>query len=105
MDQITPIELAARLAEKDKLFLLDVREPHEVQEVAIKGIRNIPLGELAERTAEVPRDKLVVTICRSGGRSGRAAEFLVEGGWKVVNLDGGMLAWQDAQQYSIRSVA
>lgn len=105
MEQITPIELAARLAEEDKLFLLDVREPHEVQEVSIQGIHNIPLGELAERSAEVPSDKLVVTVCRSGGRSSKAAEFLAQYGWNVVNLDGGMLAWQDAQQYSVRSVA
>lgn len=103
MNQLSVFDLATMIDEGSDLFLLDVREPHEVREASIPGSYNIPLGELDARKDEVPTDVPVVTMCRSGGRSARAAALLEQAGWKVSNLDGGMLAWQDAHSGAVTS--
>lgn len=73
--------------------LVDVREPDEVAAVTLPDTRNIPLGELASRIDELDRSRRVVLLCRSGARSGRAAEYLASQGFvDVVNLSGGMMA-------------
>jgi rhodanese-related sulfurtransferase len=74
-------------------LLLDVRELHEYGSGRAAGARHIPLAEIPDHLAELPRDRTIVCICRSGGRSSRAATFLYEQGFNVVNLEGGMLAW------------
>jgi len=74
--------------------VIDVREPAEFAQGSVPGARNIPLGELASRLADVPRDATIACLCRSGARSGRAQEFLSEHGYDAVNLTGGMLAWR-----------
>lgn len=72
--------------------LVDVREPSEVAEGSLPGAVNIPLGDLPARIGELDPDRRVVLLCRSGGRSGQAAEFLSASGFgDVVNLAGGML--------------
>jgi rhodanese-related sulfurtransferase len=76
------------------LFLLDVREPEEWGAGHIAGAVHIPMGELVERLAEVPRERDVVAVCRSGNRSAAVTAYLVRSGWKARNLSGGMLAWQ-----------
>ncbi len=77
--------------------LIDVREPDEVAGGTLPGAVNIPLGDLPGRVGELDPSKRVVLLCRSGGRSGQAAEFLTGSGFgDVVNLTGGMLAWADA---------
>jgi rhodanese-related sulfurtransferase len=77
----------------DDAQLIDVREPDEVAGGTLAGARNIPLGELPDRLSEVDPARRVVLLCRSGNRSGAAAEFLTENGFDdVVNLTGGMLA-------------
>lgn len=77
----------------DDAQLIDVREPDEVAGGTLAGARNIPLGELPDRLSEVDPARRVVLLCRSGNRSGAAAEFLTEKGFDdVVNLTGGMLA-------------
>ncbi len=74
--------------------LIDVREPDEVATGTLPGAVNIPLGQLPDRVGELYVDRRVVLLCRSGGRSGQAAEFLVESGFvDVVNLTGGMLGY------------
>lgn len=92
---ITPMELATQLLSKDKVpFVLDVREPQEFEMGHIEGAKLIPLGSLPDRMAEVPKDKPVVVVCRSGNRSSRAAAFLTEQGFtNIENLMGGMIAW------------
>lgn len=78
--------------------LIDVREPNEVAGGTLPGAVNIPLGDLPARAGELDASRRVVLLCRSGGRSGQAAEFLAASGFgNVVNLTGGMLAWADAQ--------
>jgi glyoxylase-like metal-dependent hydrolase (beta-lactamase superfamily II)/rhodanese-related sulfurtransferase len=93
----SPRELAARLR-KESLTILDVREPEEYagELGRIKGSRLLPLGELPSRLTEVPAGP-VVTVCRSGKRSARAAaELLRAGRTQVRSMAGGMLAWNDA---------
>lgn len=78
----------------DNHFLLDVREPHEQSISRIDGALLIPLGELGQRTAELPRDKRILVHCKSGGRSARAVSLLREEGFEDVwNISGGIIAW------------
>ena len=77
--------------------LIDVREPDEVAQGSLPGAVNIPVGSLPARVGELDPTRRVVLLCRSGGRSGQAAEFLSASGFgDVVNLAGGMLAWAEA---------
>ena len=76
--------------------LLDVREQFEWEGGHAEAAVWIPLGELPDRVAEVPTDGQVVVVCRSGGRSLRAAGFLAQNGIDAVNLTGGMHAWKAA---------
>lgn len=61
--KLTPEELKQLLEKKDKIFLLDVREPKELEESGvIEGYTNIPLGQLEKRLNEIPKDKVIVTL-------------------------------------------
>ncbi len=93
---ITPLQLKALLDENPDLYLLDVREPHELAICRIKNSWEIPLGVLPLRYAEVPRDKPVVVHCKVGGRSAQAVQFLQSKGYtNISNLAGGILRWID----------
>jgi len=93
---ITPRDLKAMMDANPDLFVLDVREPHELAICAIEGTVKIPLGEVAERYLEVPKDRDVVVHCKLGGRSAQAVEFLHSQGYsKVKNLAGGIMRWID----------
>jgi rhodanese-related sulfurtransferase len=83
---------AAALVEEGAV-LVDVREPYEWQSGHAPKARHIPLGQLANRHRELPAGRPVVTVCRSGARSARAAAFLAREGRQVSNLAGGMHAW------------
>ncbi|MFN3218781.1 MAG: rhodanese-like domain-containing protein [Acidimicrobiales bacterium] len=73
--------------------LIDVRQPDEFASGSLPGARNLPLGDLAARAGELDPSRRVVLLCRSGARSGRAAEYLESIGFgDVVNLSGGMMA-------------
>jgi rhodanese-related sulfurtransferase len=74
-------------------WLLDVREPDEWEAGHAPGAVHIPLGDLGQRSGEVPSDQTIYVICRSGGRSGRATEALNNAGWQAVNVAGGMQRW------------
>lgn len=82
--------------QRSDLHLLDVREQDEWDAGHIEGAQHIPLGELGARLAEVPREQVVVAVCRSGSRSDRAAKGLRLSGFKAENLDGGVTAWTRA---------
>ena len=81
---------------RDRYHLLDVREPDEWEAGHIEGVQHIPLAQLALRVQEVPTDRVVVTVCRSGHRSGIAAKGLAARGIRAENLEGGVEAWQRA---------
>lgn len=81
---------------RDRVQLLDVREDDEWTAGRIDGAVHIPLGELPARLAELDGDRPVVTVCRSGGRAGKAAELLTGAGLSAEVMDGGMTAWAQA---------
>lgn len=75
-------------------FVLDVRQPDEWEAGHIEGATLIPLGELASRVAEVPRDRDVVVVCRSGNRSAQGRDILLGAGYPAVtSMAGGMNDW------------
>lgn len=86
-------EIVRKRLEKEKLFLLDVREQDEWEAGHIEGAKHIPLGELGLRMGELPGDKELILVCRSGNRSGLACEYMESLGYDVTNMTGGMLAW------------
>ncbi|MCK7606567.1 rhodanese-like domain-containing protein [Geobacillus stearothermophilus] len=94
MKTITPKEVEERLRAGESLHIIDVREPEEVAAGKIPGAVNIPLGLIEFRMHELDKNEEYILVCRSGGRSGRAAEFLDSRGCRVVNMTGGMLAWE-----------
>ncbi|AGE22637.1 rhodanese-like domain-containing protein [Geobacillus sp. G4] len=94
MKTITPKEVEERLRAGESLHIIDVREPEEVAAGKIPGAVNIPLGLIEFRMHELDKNEEYILVCRSGGRSGRAAEFLDSRGYRVVNMTGGMLAWE-----------
>jgi adenylyltransferase/sulfurtransferase len=92
--QVSPRELKSRLDAGAHPVILDVREPWEVAVASIPGSVHIPLRDLARRVGELDASQDVVVMCRSGGRSQQAAQFLATRGFAhVSNLDGGILAW------------
>ncbi|MCI4442812.1 MAG: rhodanese-like domain-containing protein [Lentimicrobium sp.] len=81
---------------KEGALLVDVREKDEVAQLAydVPNIINIPLSVFEEHFTEIPKDKPVVMVCESGGRSLRAAGFLVNHGYEnVVNMEHGIIRW------------
>ena len=85
------------LMDKKDVFYLDVREPKELQdEGLIKGAVNIPLGQLEARLSEVPKDKLIISGCRSGARAQKAAAILEKNGYKVAGACG-LNDWKEKQ--------
>jgi len=76
-------------------FLLDVRQPEEWAESHVPGSTLIPLGELEARVGEVPRDQEIVVLCRSGNRSKRGRDILLEAGFdRATSMAGGIVAWK-----------
>lgn len=94
LPEVTPQEAAA-LAEQGAL-LLDVRNDDEWAAGHAPAAQYLTLGELTARVGEVPSDRRIVAICRAGGRSAKAAEYLLGEGRDVVNMVGGMQAWAAA---------
>ncbi len=100
--QLSVKELKQRMDAGEDLFILDVREPYEYQIANIGGML-IPQNDVPQRLGEIDREREVVVQCRSGARSQRIAEFLKQAGYpKVVNLAGGILAWSDEIDPSVR---
>jgi rhodanese-related sulfurtransferase len=93
-DQVDPVEAKQLL--DDGALLVDVREPHEYQAGHAPKAKHIALGVVGHRQAELPKDRTIVLVCRSGRRSDQAATQLRAADFTVVNLKGGMQAWQAA---------
>lgn len=78
----------------DDAYLLDVREPDEWEAGHAPGAHHLPMMEVPAKLADIPTDREVVVVCRSGGRSGQVVSYLMGNGWdNVRNLDGGMQVW------------
>lgn len=93
MHHVDPQE-AVELLRTGRGVLIDVRERSEHADARIPGSKLVPLGELAGRLRELPRDRMLIMQCHSGNRSRSAATFLIESGFTdVANLEGGILRW------------
>lgn len=94
MRSIPASELRSRLDAGDAPFLLDVREPEELEDGAIAGSVNIPMRDVGRRLGELPDDRDIVVICHLGERSAYITKQLNAIGYdRAVNLAGGMEAW------------
>lgn len=93
MSEDLPSVTAGDVDELDDPFLLDVREADEYAAGHARGVVLYPLGELPAVWSELPADRTVLCICRTGARSATATEFLRRQGLDAVNLEGGMVAW------------
>ena len=101
VDEITPRELAERLAAHEDFTLIDVREPYEWQIGRIEGAQLIPLGDVQDALATLDPAKEVVVYCRSGKRSAEAVRQLNAAGFRATNVTGGILRWSDEVDPSI----
>ena len=100
--EIDPTDLKRWYDGGKDFYVLDVREPHEVQICKLPGSHLIPLGELPRRVHELDSSVEIVAHCRSGKRSAEAVDFLRKAGFrKVWNLKGGILAWADKVDPSV----
>jgi adenylyltransferase/sulfurtransferase len=100
--EMTPRELADRLARGDELDVIDVREPHEWEVARIPGARLIPLGALPRAMSSLDPGREIVLHCHHGIRSARGAELLRAAGFRRVwNLAGGIERWSDEVDASV----
>jgi rhodanese-related sulfurtransferase len=91
---VISVEEARRKLDAGEAIMLDVREADEWRAGHVAGATHIPLGGLAGRLGELPRDREVLLFCRSGNRSGKATEFLRAHGFdRARNVEGGIIAW------------
>lgn len=93
METQISVELAKILLESGAAIFLDVREKEEIEFTSVKPFTWIPMAELVARKSELPKDKEIICVCRSGHRSASAAEFLSRNGFRAVNMRGGLLEW------------
>ncbi len=94
MKEMTVQEVQQRLENGEALNLIDVREVDEVSVGHIPGIVNIPLRLLEAKLPDLNKKTPYIMVCRSGGRSGQATDFLTSQGYDATNMVGGMLAWE-----------
>jgi rhodanese-related sulfurtransferase len=87
---------AALLLARGEAIMLDVREPAEWNAGRIADALHIPMAELGRRHHELPRDRTIVAVCRSGNRSRTVTQALRRAGYDAENLDGGLKGWQRA---------
>ena len=83
-----------QLYQNSPLSVLDVREVEEFEALHLEGARNLPLSQLADTYDQLDKAQPYYVICKSGIRSARACQFLAEQGYKVVNVQGGMDAFE-----------
>ncbi len=92
-----PLEVSVKEAAAMKdagSFILDVRQPEEWNQGHISGALLIPLGDLSARLSELPTDKDIVVVCRSGNRSAQARDILRNAGLsRTTSMAGGMNEW------------
>jgi len=87
------------------LYLVDVREPDEVEAWSIAGAHNFPLATLESSIADIPQDKDLVVVCAKGSRALKGAEILAAHGLASRVLDGGMSAWSSTYDHVIGEFA
>ncbi|WP_085507801.1 rhodanese-like domain-containing protein [Thalassobacillus devorans] len=93
MNSLTAEQVKEKMEQGEQLNIVDVREVGEVSQGKIPGAVNIPLHLLEFRKDELDKNKNYILVCRSGGRSGQATQFLDQYGYDVTNMEGGMMSW------------
>ena len=94
MKQLSPKEIKEKLAAAEQFLLIDIREDWEREHFNIGGL-HIPMGELMQRLAEIPKEGEVILYCEKGIRSTIAIQRLETLGYhNLINLSGGMKAWK-----------
>lgn len=100
VNETLPLEISPEQAaqmQADGAFILDVREQDEWDAGHVKGATLIPLGDLPARLNELPRDKQIIVMCRTGNRSAQGRDLLLANGFtQVTSLAGGITAWTKA---------
>ncbi len=94
-----PAEISVQEAYRlyqDGYFLLDVRTQEEWDTFHVPNATLIPLDQLPNQLSELPKDKPILVICRSGNRSQVGRDILLENGFEATSISGGILAWQAA---------
>jgi adenylyltransferase/sulfurtransferase len=93
---ISVAELKQKIDQRSEAMLLDVREPFEYEIARIEGATLVPLAQLNGRLEELPRDRDIIAICKSGVRSAYAVQLLQLSGFpRSFNLEGGVDAWAE----------
>ena len=94
IEEITVSDLNKKINNKDDFILLDVRNIEEVLFSKINLSLHIPMNEISNRINELDKNKEIIVQCKSGKRSAKVCEFLIQNGYcDVKNLAGGILAW------------
>ena len=94
--EIDPIALKHRRDQGEDVFVLDVREPQEIEIAPFPGAAHIPMGDIPSRLTELDSDRETVVVCHHGVRSAQVAIYLARMGFeRVFNLTGGIDAWSE----------
>ncbi|MFZ5820855.1 MAG: rhodanese-like domain-containing protein, partial [Chloroflexota bacterium] len=80
---------------QDGMFVLDVRTPEEWNEFHAPDTTLIPLDELSARVDELPKDRPILVVCRSGNRSQAGRDILQQAGFEATSMDGGLNEWRE----------
>ncbi len=94
MKELSALEVEKLINDGYELNIIDVREVDEVAEGMIPQATHIPLNAIPARYLELDKEKEYIMVCRSGGRSSQAVQFLEQKGFHAVNMKGGMMTWK-----------
>ena len=97
---VEPVEAAKRVAAGDA-YLLDVREPFELTLAVVPGAHHIPMRQVPNQLAKLPREKPILVMCHHGARSQAVADWLAVQGFLAENIAGGIDAWADEVDASV----
>ncbi|MDO8431758.1 MAG: rhodanese-like domain-containing protein [Candidatus Binatus sp.] len=93
---IDPLALKARLDRGEQIFVLDVREPYEIELARFPGANHIPMDDIPARLDELDSNREIVVVCHHGVRSAQVAMYLARMGFaRVLNLSGGIDLWSE----------
>jgi len=94
-EKISPTQAYHMIKSNKNIYILDIRTPQEVKaDGKIPNSHLIPLYQLSKNINKLPKDKEIIVYCRSGNRSVAAARLLSSLGYKVYNLNGGIIQWK-----------
>ncbi len=97
------VHTVASIKDRPDVYLLDVREQWEYDEAHLPGVNLLPMGAVPTNLDKIPMDKEVIVTCRSGNRSSQITDYLRQNGFSNVhNMQGGILAWEQAGYEVVR---